>query len=779
MNIKFRHFCALSLFLMAGNAQAGILTPEQALSRMPTSTRAVSPTAAYSLYDTYTTATGTPAAYLFTSDNSSILLSADDMAIPVLGVLDSPSVPTESPEFRYWINKYAEEIEWLRANGSSAVTRSEEETIYKDIAPLLSTKWGQGNPFNNQSPKVDGKESWSGCVATAMSQVMNYHEWPKKGKGSNSYKASTANKEMFCDFSSINFNWAEMTDTYDDNSTQSQNDAVATLLYACAVSVNMDFSPDGSGAWSELVPGALVNYFDYDAGAKALYRDYYTQAEWNKIVYDQLVNYGPLYYAGSSDDGAHAFVCDGYQNGMFHINWGWNGYQDGYYRLSALYPGDQQGAGGSTGAYNFDQFICSGVQKPQSGSKMDPVILYHWGYEMEQIGFTKGAILSSNGWIMNYSTQNLAGLLGYTLVDETGKEQVVPGAGAGCRYEKDRVDGLFSFRVKLPDDLAEGTYKVYPSYLQDGYDEWIKIPVKNGFTKYYVLEVKGPSVSLSTAPKGYLYLSEAAIDGKTFVGKNITLTGKLSNPSSQDYEGVVQLNVMKENGDVVAWGKREYVNLAANETIDYKYVSKLLDSLEEGNYKVSLVNAITDASISSPISMVYEKLPDTSITLNEFYLTGDAMNANGSDLEFNLKITCDKGYLFDKIDLSVWTWPGPTVEDYVCSFSTEELRLEAGKTVEVKVKGSLPAPIIGMRYIVGAWYEGEQQGNSLSFTVQSAGVEEIDFTEVVKSEVFNLSGVKLGETSGEIDFGSYPKGIYILRCSMPNGKIKSQKIVIE
>lgn len=779
MNIKFRHICALSCLIMSGIAQAGILTPEQALSRMPSSTRAASPNAVYSLQGTYNTSAGTPAAYLFTSDNSSIILSADDLAVPVLGILDSPVASSESPEFRYWMNKYTEQIEWLRENGSSSATRSEEETTYKDISPLLTTKWGQGNPYNSQSPKVNGKESWSGCVATAMSQVMNYHEWPKKGKGSNTYKANTANKEMYCDFSSINFNWAEMTDTYDNNSTQSQKDAVATLLYACAVSVNMDFSPDGSGAWSELVPGALVNYFDYDAAIKALYRDYYTQEEWNKIVYDQLVNYGPVYYAGSSDDGAHAFVCDGYQNGMFHINWGWDGSLDGYYRLSALYPGDQQGAGGSTGAYNFDQFICSGVQKPQQGSQMEPVVLFHWGYEMEQIGFTKGAIIATNGWMMNYSTQNLAGLLGYTLVDEEGKEQIVPGAGAACRYEKDRVDGLWSFRVKLPDDLAEGTYKVYPSYLQDGYDEWIKIPVKNGYSKYYILQVKGSTVSLSPAPKGYLYLTEATIDGKTFVDKNITLTGKLSNPSANDYEGVVQLSVMKDNGDEVAWGKREYVNLAAHETIDYKYVSKILDTLEEGNYKVALVNAITGVAISTPVSIFYEKLPETSITLSEFYLTGDAMNANGSDLEFNLKITCDKGYLYDKIDLSVWTWPGPTVEDYVCTFSTEELRVEAGKTVEVKVKGSIPNPIIGMRYIVGAWYEGKQQGNSLDFTVKSSGVEVIDFSNVIKSELFNLSGVKVGESDGEIDFASHSKGIYILRCLMQNGKVTSKQIVVK
>ena len=135
-----------------------------------------------------------------------------------------------------------------------------------------------------------------------------------------------------------NFDWDNILYEYNQESTEAQREAVATLMLYCGCAVGMDYAPDGSGADSTPVCDAMEYFFDYSNDIMKVYRKDFDDLTWENLIYNELAKAQPVYYSGQNTNSGHAFVCDGYDNGFFHINWGWNGYLDGYFRLSILNP---------------------------------------------------------------------------------------------------------------------------------------------------------------------------------------------------------------------------------------------------------------------------------------------------------------------------------------------------------------------------------------------------------------------------------------------------------
>lgn len=200
----------------------------------------------------------------------------------------------------------------------------------KGVSHLLSTTWNQDCYYNEYCPNDrygPCGHTYAGCVACAMSQIMKYHNHPQHGFGSHSYSLGSYGT-LSANFGETTYDWNNMP-----NSIHQHNDAVATLMYHCGVSVNMNYKPDGSGAQSKDVETALRNYFGY-CGATYKERSRYSDQEWYDIVRNELDNGRPLYYSGSSGSSGHAFVCEGYNDSdYFYFNWGWSGYSDGYFSL--------------------------------------------------------------------------------------------------------------------------------------------------------------------------------------------------------------------------------------------------------------------------------------------------------------------------------------------------------------------------------------------------------------------------------------------------------------
>lgn len=303
-----------------------------------------------------------------------LFLSADDVARPVLGWCDSGSFALDSipPALQYMLDCYSLEIAEASKSGAapySATTLATESRA--DIAPLVTTHWNQSAPFNNMCPEYEGNRSVTGCVATAMAQVMNYHEWPKKATGTYTYHWTLGDQDLSIDLSTVSFDWDNMLDDYTSSATDAQQNAVAELMKVCGYLSDMAYSPSESGAASSKAVSALAIRLGYAKDIHMANRSSYALTDWIALLYSELADGRPIMYSGRNSSSGHAFVIDGYQSGdLFHVNWGWGGMSDGYFAICALDPANQ-GIGGSPSGYNLRQTAAIGV-RPNDGTTAFP-----------------------------------------------------------------------------------------------------------------------------------------------------------------------------------------------------------------------------------------------------------------------------------------------------------------------------------------------------------------------------------------------------------------------
>ena len=283
-----------------------------------------------------------------------VIVSADDRFRPIVGYSNEGIFETEnmSPELAFYLGKIIE----ARTSRNAVMiegTANEWQSIAatgtmkprnngKDADFLVETRWNQDAPYNLYAPEASGGPGgrcYAGCVATAMSQVMKYWDHPLHGTGSHSYYPYWGGYggHLSANFGATTYDWENMPVRITSNSPQEQIEAVATLMYHCAISVDMSFSPTGSGANSWSVPGAIRQYFSYTSHADLKSRDDYSLKDWQDLLKESIDLGWPLYYSGQSDDGGHAFVCDGYDsNDLFHYNWGWGGSSDGWFVVDEI-----------------------------------------------------------------------------------------------------------------------------------------------------------------------------------------------------------------------------------------------------------------------------------------------------------------------------------------------------------------------------------------------------------------------------------------------------------
>ena len=318
------------------------------------------------LVSTYNIGRGEAAFYVFNADNGFVIVSADDCARPILAYSDEGCFnPKDLPiQMQEYLEDYVEQIRYGIENSITAdektakqwdlvkaIGRISDDRGTPVVGPLVSAQWGQGTAksdqnlyrrYNIKCPEDSNGPNGhtvTGCVATAMGQIMHYHKHPATGTGSHSYTPKGYSTQT-ANFGATTYDWTNMPDMLTTNSSETQNNAVATLLWHCGVSVNMMYGAGGSGAYSTDVPDALQIYFNYSDEMSHEYRADNDDAVWMAKIKACLDKGRPIYYSGRSlpNDG-HAFVCDGYDNQDFlHFNWGWNGSPNSYYALTSLNP---------------------------------------------------------------------------------------------------------------------------------------------------------------------------------------------------------------------------------------------------------------------------------------------------------------------------------------------------------------------------------------------------------------------------------------------------------
>ena len=412
----------------------------------------------------------------------SLILSADDLAPALLGYMPEGEIVMDSvPEaLNWWLHLYAENIS--RAIKSGTPIRPVSGT-HADIGPLLTTQWGQQWPYNNDCTDL-GTTCLTGCVATAMAQIMNYYEHPRKGTGSHSYTYNNVN--ISSSFASHTYDWANMLNTYPSSASTTAQKAVSTLMRDWGVSVDMNYGTGGSGAASDKAAYALWSYFGYDKSLRNYFRSYMSDQEWEDILISELEAGRPMLYSGSSSsEGGHAFVCDGYKNnGYFHFNWGWKGYCDSYFLVTgtgALVPYE-----GEDDSYGFTggQMVLTGIQPDQGGPATPGMLGMSQGYTLDRSSVERtGYFYLSTNHLANLSSAPFEAQLG-VLFKNAEHEYYAPSAGGtSSTYGL----GLYyrpSYPVYASAVMKNGTYEVYPVFKDMGQanPQWQRVTLAPGTT---------------------------------------------------------------------------------------------------------------------------------------------------------------------------------------------------------------------------------------------------------------------------------------------------------
>ena len=342
--------------------------------------------------------------YIFNTDGGFVIVSADDIAYPVLGYSDEGSFNTSNIAINTleWLRGYQRQIQFGIDNNIKATEEISDlwyklqngiPPIHKStraVSALMTTKWNQGPPYNLLCPYDDrtDENAVTGCVATAMAQVMKYWNYPTRGTGSYSYLYSSSYyPEQSADFENTTYDWNNMPDRLLSYSSQAEKDAVSTLMYHCGVSVGMNYGTvtNGGGSAAHTVASgyegerctelALKDNFGYKTSLQGLGREDYT-GDWDNLLKAELNARRPIIYSGNGTGGGagHCFVCDGYNdNDYFHFNWGWGGAYDGFFLTTALTPG-----GGGIGSdddnnYSYRQAAVIGIEP--AGVTVSPEII--------------------------------------------------------------------------------------------------------------------------------------------------------------------------------------------------------------------------------------------------------------------------------------------------------------------------------------------------------------------------------------------------------------------
>ncbi len=337
--------------------------------------------------------------YIFNGEEGFVVMAADDCVQPILGYsLTGKFVAEGMPEnLIWWLQGYSDQIQ--DAINASLAADADVKTEWQNlksglstkmtsdvvVGPLLSTLWDQNYPYNYDCPAGTGGPGghvYTGCVATAMAQVLKYWNYPSTGNDSYSYTHPTYG-EQTANFGETIYDWANMPSTLSGSSPQIQIDAVATLMYHCGVSVDMNYGTNTSSASSRKVRDAFINYFRFSPSTRYVSRDAYTDDLWIDLLKHELDESRPLFYCGKNVNSGHAFVCDGYRSDdYFHFNWGWSGYDgsygtthgnNGYWAIGALNPGSG-GSGSGSGTYNLANAILAWAEPDKSSILAAPIL---------------------------------------------------------------------------------------------------------------------------------------------------------------------------------------------------------------------------------------------------------------------------------------------------------------------------------------------------------------------------------------------------------------------
>lgn len=592
-----------------------------------------------------TTAVSPYYVFPFGENKGFAIVSGDDDMPEIVGyadhgTYDANNMPAAMAAF---LNNYRATIEAMKQGNASAIKNIAEAKALRAnntrattaVSPLLGDiKWNQSEPYNNMCPKYDGTNlSATGCVATAMAQVMMYWKYPNELKADiQGYKTSTHKLPVAGELKGQKYDWDNMLPTYTNNNyTQTQADAVAKLMLHCGKAVEMDYGEE-SGAI--VTPGRLAKYFGYDSDLMLdLMRSCFTLAEWTAIIDKELQAKRPILYSGRTTNGGHQFVCDGSDgNGLYHINWGWGGYQDGYFDITILNPGQGGiGAGNVTDGYNRGCDMIIGIQ-PDNGkvdeplAKIPSLIIEYYnsddftsGIELTKAtrnNTTEDFTITINDCWDNVHSTNTECLCGYGISDGKGGFKLI------SETENILMNGTrFGTILTINNRFSpNGTYTIYAIYSTDNGKTWKKCAYY--YMRPYVVKATATTLSLVKTQ----LTAEITSKEKQYSGVEGTFELSITNNGDDEFIGLINAYTSSTAtcpDDAIA---QPYMTIPAHSTVTREIgitpttVGDMYVWIEDGESGEMLLNAKKfNVEQSTAPSFVLEKV-ETNATPDAYEL---------------------------------------------------------------------------------------------------------------------------------------------------------------
>ena len=426
---------------------------------------------------------------------------------------------------------------WLEATGrglaeAKRTARSFQRTVtYQPVAEIVTTKWDQWSPYNNYAPALklyNGEKAPAGCVAIAMAQVMNHHQYPASAQFEGFYYQEGVSDEAYQGNVNSTYSWP-YKDYYNyyypegssepvkASSSPREGNLVAMLCRDCAYAANMEYTHDGSGAQTIALAQKIIDHFAYSEVGCHLYdRAYYTSDEWHALIYHELMMGYPLIYGGyNPNGGGHAFVVDGIDaEGLVHVNWGWAGSYNGFYDMDILkYQESKQ--------YSEGQDIVVIRQEALEGEAYGSLLGTYGPFTLTYDKEKKEMIV---GWknFYNYGGKAIDGTVGFVFehltqpehstilpfMDESDEDHVLP---AGYGWHEDNY--AFEMGKSEEDGLAPGEYQVYLASKDKHETQFQKARIAGG--GFYYIELSVDEQGAITIGKGVTTMEDTAIHGVT------------------------------------------------------------------------------------------------------------------------------------------------------------------------------------------------------------------------------------------------------------------------
>lgn len=553
---------------------------------------------------------GAPTVYVFTRSGGGYYVVAANDAVPngLLGYTDNGVFEAEDiPANIGWVlEQYGDQIAFAAAQENTEENEILAEKNRSAVAPILDTRWGQTGVYSKYCPEVDGRHCPTGCVATAMAQIMYSHRYPEVGEGTVRYRPSGFTEYLEYDFSANPIDWESMVSAGGKTSTSESGDAIARLMQACGMSVKMSYKLTGSGSSLITAARSLVKNFGYDKDMAMLERDYFTESEWDELLYNELSAGRAVLYSGRSNvEGGHAFVIDGYsEDGYYHVNWGWDGVYDGYFVLTSLDPRN------NNAGFNYNEQMVVGIRPATESSAVRPVMVFQGDMSLPSKNVTRATygelkITASRGLFNNSVAQTKVNLGVKLTSAEDGSVQYVPGISARTLLAG---QGITNYVLRHSSFPKSGRYLMEPA-VQGENGQWYSMMVSSDSEK--AMYVDCTTTSFVFTPESEVIAAESvkdiqvtylAVKADAVTGETFDIEAHFCNNSDHNYTKYLTPTLL-ENGDAVAAGTKLTLKLGANELNSSEWSCTLNEEVEEGTYKLALIDRKNNV-IGNPIDVM-------------------------------------------------------------------------------------------------------------------------------------------------------------------------------